>query len=181
MKFNLTIQKLQKKLWSLKYIYMCVCIYVYMSIYMYVCIYVYMCIYMYVCIYVYMCIYIQLKCIYRYIIIKSCCLSLSLSIHLYHPSLPASLPNCILCPYRAIVGWSTLAHLCVGVNRKMLLMSSSLLLQCPACLVCLTWIVLEMGGKWLYNCFVGCYFHNLFNIICSILVQFQSSFFSMHP
>ena len=36
-------------------------------------------------------------------------------------------------------------------------MSSSLLLQqCPACLVCLIWIVFVMGGRWLYKCcFVG--------------------------
>ena len=39
-----------------------------------------------------------------------------------------------------------------------LLMSSSLLLQqCPVCFICLTWMVSEMGGRWLYNfCFVGC-------------------------
>ena len=36
-----------------------------------------------------------------------------------------------------------------GVHRSTLLMSSSLLLQqCPACLVCLTWIVFVMGGRW---------------------------------
>ena len=29
--------------------------------------------------------------------------------------------------------------------------------HCPACLVCLTWMILEMGGKWSYSCsFVGC-------------------------
>ena len=52
----------------------------------------------------------------------------------------------------------------------MSLMSSSLLLQqCPTCLVCLIWMVLEMG----------CYFQDLFNIARSILVQFPSSFFSI--
>ena len=36
----------------------------------------------------------------------------------------------------------------VGVNRSTSLMSSSLLLQqCPACLVCLTWIVFVIGGR----------------------------------
>ena len=39
----------------------------------------------------------------------------------------------------------------VGVHRSTLLMSSSLLQQqCPACLVCLTWIVVVMGGRWPY-------------------------------
>ena len=37
-------------------------------------------------------------------------------------------------------------------------MSPSLLLyQCPACLVCLTWIVFVMAGRWPYSwCLVGC-------------------------
>ena len=45
----------------------------------------------------------------------------------------------------------------VGVHRSTSLMSSSLLLQqCPACLVRLTWIVFEMGGRWPYSwCFVS--------------------------
>ena len=39
---------------------------------------------------------------------------------------------------------------------------------------------LEIGGRWLYSCcFVGCYFQNLFNIGCNILVQFPSNFFSI--
>ena len=44
-----------------------------------------------------------------------------------------------------------------GVHRSTSLMSSSLLLQqCPACLVRLTCIVFEMGGRWPYSwCFVG--------------------------
>ena len=59
--------------------------------------------------------------------------------------------------------------------------SSSLLLQqCPACLIHLIWMVLEMGNRWLYSCsFVGCCFRDSFNIACSILVQFPSSFFSI--
>ena len=42
-------------------------------------------------------------------------------------------------------------------------MSLSLLLQqCPACLVRLTWLVFEMGSKWLYSCcFVRCSFLGL--------------------
>ena len=45
-----------------------------------------------------------------------------------------------------------------GVHRSTSLMSSSLLLrQCPACLVCLTWIVFVMGGRWPCSwCLVGC-------------------------
>ena len=59
----------------------------------------------------------------------------------------------------------------VGVHRSTSLMSSSLLLQqCPACLVCLTWIVFVMGGRWPYSwCFVGCCLQDLFNIARSIL------------
>ena len=42
-------------------------------------------------------------------------------------------------------------------------------------------MVLEMGGKWPYSCcFVQCCFQDLLNIARSILVQFLSSFFSMH-
>ena len=38
---------------------------------------------------------------------------------------------------------------CVGVHKSTSLLSSSLLLQqCPACLVCLTWIVFVIGGRW---------------------------------
>ena len=53
-----------------------------------------------------------------------------------------------------------------GVHRSTSLMSSSLLLQqCPACLVCLTWIVFMMGGRWPYSwCLVGCCCQDLFNI-----------------
>ena len=68
----------------------------------------------------------------------------------------------------------------VWVHRSTLLMSSSLLLQqCPACLVYLTWIVFLMGGRWPYSwCLVGCCRQDLFNIARSILVQLPSSLFS---
>ena len=58
-------------------------------------------------------------------------------------------------------------------------MSLSLLLkQCSTCPIHLIWIVLEMGGRWLYRCcFVGCCFQDLFIIACNILVQLLSSFF----
>ena len=65
----------------------------------------------------------------------------------------------------------------VGVHRSTSLMSLSLLLQqCPACLVCLTWIDFVKGGRWPCSwCFVGCCLQDLFNIeqywtwICSSL------------
>ena len=45
-------------------------------------------------------------------------------------------------------GHPAFARPCVGVHKSTSLMSSSLLLQqCPACLVCLTWIVFVIGGS----------------------------------
>ena len=60
----------------------------------------------------------------------------------------------------------------VGVHKSASLMSSSLLLQqCPAWLVCLTWIVFVIGGRWPYSlCLVGCSRQDLFKITRSILV-----------
>ena len=49
-------------------------------------------------------------------------------------------------------GRPAFARPCVGVHQSTSLMSSSLLLQqCPACLVCLTWIVFVIGGRWPYS------------------------------
>ena len=61
---------------------------------------------------------------------------------------------------------------CVGVYRWTLLVSSLLLLQqCPTCLVCLTWMVCEMVGKYPYRCWIlECCFWDLFNMVRSILV-----------
>ena len=59
-----------------------------------------------------------------------------------------------------------------------LVSSSTLLQQCPACLVRLTWIVFVMGGKWPHSyCFVGYCLQDLFNIACCILELLPSSFF----
>ena len=71
---------------------------------------------------------------------------------------------------------------CVRVHRRTLFMNSSLLLQQdPVCLVCLSWMVLEMGSKWSYSCcFVGCCFQDLFKTAHNILVYFPSSIFSMN-
>ena len=68
----------------------------------------------------------------------------------------------------------------VGVHRSTSLMSSPLLpQQCPECLVCLTWIVFVIEGRWPYNWYlVGCCRQDLFKIVRSILVQLPSSFFS---
>ena len=51
-------------------------------------------------------------------------------------------------------------------------MSSFLLLQqCPASLVRLIWMVLEMGGKWPNSCcFEECYSQDLFNMTRGIVV-----------
>ena len=78
-----------------------------------------------------------------------------------------------------LVGRPTLARPFIGVQKKSSFMSSSLLLQhCPTNLARLIRMVLEMRGFWLYSWnFCGCYFLDLFNITCSILVQFPSSFF----
>ena len=91
---------------------------------------------------------------------------------------PVSVQNC--CRY--VLDQLTLACPCKGIHKRLSLMSLSLLLQqCSACLVCFIWMVLEIGGRRPYNCcFVACCFQDLFNIACSILVWFLSSFFSMH-
>ena len=61
-------------------------------------------------------------------------------------------------------GRPAFARPCVGIHKSTSLMSSSLLLQqCPACLVCLTWIVFVIGGRWLYSwCLVGCCCQDLY-------------------
>ena len=60
---------------------------------------------------------------------------------------------------------------CVGVHRRMLHRSLSLLYQqCQVCFAGLLWMVCEMGGKWLYSCFVGCCFQDLFKTARSILI-----------
>ena len=45
-----------------------------------------------------------------------------------------------------------------------------LLYQCSACSVCFSWMVLEMGGKWLYSgCFVRFCFQDLFKCFQNLL------------
>ena len=69
-------------------------------------------------------------------------------------------------------GRPTFAWPYARVRRNSSLKSSSLLLQqCPGCLVCLAWIVFEMGGRWPYSwCLVVCCRQDLFNIARNILV-----------
>ena len=81
----------------------------------------------------------------------------------HHPSLPfitsgrssrlnpVSAQNCWIL---VLAGRPTFARPCEGVHRSKLLMRSSLLLQqCPACLVHLTWMVFVMGGRWCFGFF----------------------------
>ena len=114
-------------------------------------------------------------------------ISLTLSQHLSLSSTASGRPPRLhpvsvqSCSRYVLVGQLTLACPCKEVHRRLWLMSLSLLLQqCPACLVHLIWMVLEMGGRWPYNCwFIACCFQDLFNIACSILVKSQSNFFSI--
>ena len=89
--------------------------------------------------------------------------------------------HCILILPRAVLGMFLLVNQYRHVHRRTSLMSSFLLLQqCPACLIHLTWMVLEMGGKWSYSCcFLGRCFQDLFSITPSIHARFLSSFSSM--
>ena len=68
-----------------------------------------------------------------------------------------------------------------GVHMSTSLMISSLiLLSCLACLVGLTLIVFEIGGRWPYSCcFVECSLNDFYTIARSILVKLPSSFFSI--
>ena len=71
-----------------------------------------------------------------------------------------------------LAGQPMRARLCVKVYKKTSLMSLSLLIQqCPSCFFPQTWIVYEMGGKWLYSyCLLGCCFQDLFKTTHIILV-----------
>ena len=106
---------------------------------------------------------------------------LTLAIRLCRPSLPVGLQVYVLSPYYCrlvLVDRLTLARPCEGVHRRRLLMSSFLLFQqCPACLVRLIWMVLEMGVRWPCSCcFVECCFQNLFNIARILLLHSRQAF-----
>ena len=105
-------------------------------------------------------------------------ISLTLSCHLSLLSIASSRSSSLhpvsaqSCCIQVLADRPAFAHLCEGVHRSMSLMRLSLLLrQYPACLVCLTWIVFVMGGRWPYSCcFVVCCLQDMFNIAHSILV-----------
>ena len=106
-----------------------------------------------------------------------------------HPSLSSIAPDRSFmlhfvsvqsCCRSVLSGRPTLARPRGVFHRSSSLMSSSLLLQqCSACLVRLTWMVFEMGGRWSYSRrFMGYCLQDLFNTPRSILVRFLSSFSS---
>ena len=71
-------------------------------------------------------------------------------------------------------------HSWVGVHKKISLRSClDYFSSAQHVLLILHWRVYEIGDKCPYNCFfVDCCFQDLFKIVCSILLQFPSSFFS---
>ena len=80
-----------------------------------------------------------------------------------------------ICYWWVLVGQPILARLYEGVHSRMSFMTSSLLIQqCPACLVRLIRLVLEMRDTVVLwnNCF-----QDLLNIARSIFEQFSWSFF----
>ena len=167
--------------------HICICIYTYM--YTHECLYIYIytriCMFIYMYMYVYIPTCIQIS-IYLYIdiyhhhhhVVLVARISLTLSRHFSLSFIasgrssgqhPVSSHSCWM---YVRAGRSTFAWQCVGVHKSTSLMSSSLLLQqCPACLVCLTWIVFMIGGRWPYSwCLVGCCRQDLFKIARSVLV-----------
>ena len=82
---------------------------------------------------------------------------------------PVSIENC--CRYD-LLNRPTLTHPCEDVHwRKPLMILFLILQQCPTGFVNLIWLVLEIGSRWPYNCFVRCYFQDLFSIDRKILGQ----------
>ena len=141
---------------------------------MHIYIYIYICI----CIYLYIYIYIYIYHHHHHHVVPQARISLTLSRH-FSPSFIASGRSSRLHPISSHsccmyvrAGCPAFAWPYVSVHRSTLLMSSSLLLQqYPACLVRLTWIVFVMEGRWLYSwCFVGFCRQDLFNIARNILV-----------
>ena len=76
-------------------------------------------------------------------------------------------------------GRPAFARPCERVHRRTSLMSSSLLLQqCSTCLVRLTLIVFEMGGRWPYSCcFVGCSLQDLFKLLAVFLCSCRQAIY----
>ena len=81
-----------------------------------------------------------------------------------------------------LVGRPIMVRRCVGLHKRISLMSSFLLLQqYPACFNYLTCIICEIGGKSPHNsCFIESHFQDLLQLARSILVRFSSSLFSIY-
>ena len=91
---------------------------------------------------------------------------------IYHPSLQAGFLGCFLCLYIAdmsivFADRPTLAGLCISVYMRTSLVSAPFLVQqCLACIVCLNWMVDEIGQSWSFNgYFVGYCFQDLSKIL----------------
>ena len=80
-------------------------------------------------------------------------LALSLSVHFYLPSLLIGPLDGIQWLGRADERRFLLVDQHCVHKRTSLMILSLFYYQCPACLVCFTWMVCKMGGKWPYSCF----------------------------
>ena len=121
-------------------------------------------IYIYICIYMHMCIYI-------YIYMTLSLLSfITFNYHFWQVFYTAS-RVCSELMYSSPC-WST--------NTGVTIREHHLILQ--QCFTsCLPWMDCEIGGKWPYICCsVRCCFQDFFKTAHSILVQFPTSFFSIH-
>ena len=106
--------------------------------------------YIYIYIYIYVYIYHHIALVAWISLTLSCHSSLSfIALDRSSGQHPVSSHSCWM---YVRAGRPAFARLCVGVHKSTSLMSSSLLLQqCPACLICLTWIVFVIGGRWPYS------------------------------
>ena len=105
-------------------------------------------------------------------------LSLSLSIGPYHTPLPTSLPKLHLVLAYSLRKKNLASTSMSRVSMKYV--TYEFVLPYPECLVRLTWMVFEMGGKWPLSCFLmRSYVQDLVNITHNILVYFPPIFFSM--
>ena len=143
--------------------------YKYKHIYIYICIHIYTYIHIYIYIYIYIYLIIIISPVAQISLTISCHFSLSFIASGWSSGLhPVSSHSC--CMY-VQAGRPAFAWPYAGVHRSTSLLSSSLLLlQCPACLVRLTWTVIVTRVRWLYSwCLLGCCHQDLFNIARNIL------------
>ena len=118
----------------------------------------------------------------------SLCRAISTDIHDYlSPAFPIiHCPREVFCAASSILAqlvnvgpwWATYISMSMCCLRQENV-TYELVLASPACLVRLTLIVCEIGGRWPYSCIlVECCFHDLFKTARCILVQLPSSLFS---